>query len=375
MIKKMNFLALALVLVVVFSTITMADEDSNGDSDSSGEDEAGEISDGNDANEDAEIDSVDEDDETSDGVPPVRRPLIRPNIGERSGERTGTIRERYEERQRKFLETRQKYAEIKEEARVSIGEYAKVKARWLDANAEVRSDIRTELNSKAKVALQNQVEALLKYLESVKEKDVNSEKVDELIAQWEQIKLSLEDENLSGSELLEISKEIRQNWLTHRNRLKKIVGVHTNDKLKGLFDKAETFSEKFSGIIEQLKADGKDTSLLEEGLDKVNEDLNLYTEAYAKLKAAYEEADGRSDYDEIVAKANALLKVMHNQLQKDFKLMKALFKATRELNSSAEISSDTTEEINSASIIEEDEVEEALEGLEDEMNGEEGASE
>ena len=275
---------------------------------------------------------------------------------------------RFEEQQKKILEVRKKYMEVKVEAEGSVSEYMKVKQRWMDANAEGKQHIRTELNLHARVALLHQVEALLKYLESVKERGVDSNGLDELMAEWEDRKERLEDVNISGSELLEISKEIRENWLTHRSFLKKQIGLYVSSKINGLTEKAETFVQKYEQIIADLNAEGKDVTLLQKGLDKLKADLNLFADAQAKLKLAFEDANNSQSSNDAIRQANQLLKAMQEQLKKDFRLMKTLFKATRELNSSVSISASTNAEIN-ASLREKNDVDDELEELEQEDEG------
>jgi len=294
---------------------------------------------------------------------------VRTTIKEKIRERIEDEREKYENKRERYLEVRQNYVEVREKARASIDNYLEIRQRWADANASGKSHIRTELNIKAKVALQHQVEALLKYLESGKERGaVDANRVDVLIQEWTAVQLRLEDENVSGTELLEISRDIRQAWLTHRSLLKVRIGAYINDKINDLAEKANNFSTRTKSIVAGLKAEGKDTSLLERGIAKLDADLNLFAAAHARIEAAFGQADTSEEFNAVLEKANRLLKAMNEQLKKDFRLMKALFKATRELNASVEISADTISEIT-ASSMGDDGLAEALSEFEAEVEG------
>src|SRR3989344_8955582 len=383
--KTTGIVALALAVLLVFSTATMANSSEIGDEDNSGSNSNGsgteidlEIGeDGAEVESETEFENETEvetereneteiENENGDSLKIKTRETLRKRIQE--------IRENYEERKERHENSRKNYLEVKDRAAISISEFAVVKQRWVDANVEEKQHMRTELNLKAKVALQNQVEALLKYLESVKERGaVDANRIDALIVQWQGIQLRLEDGNVTGAELLEISKDIRGTWLTHRSLLKIRIGIHINDKINDLAEKAKNFSERTKGIIESLKAEGKDTSLLEGGIAKLDAHLALYVEAHAKLKAELGAADSHGDFNEVLVKANRLMKAMHAQLKKDFRLMKALFKATRELNANAEISADTTSEITAADV-EDTELADALNEFEAEVEAEGGTA-
>jgi len=386
-----GFLAAILAFMLVFSAIALADR-GNKDNEDSGIGLDGSL----DTDIDADISAGNGDDATEIDADAQSGTNLETNIGsdgieteieseneinaeadddsaviktrEMAREKIKDMQGRFEEQQKKILEVRKKYMEVKVEAEGSVSEYMKVKQRWMDANAEGKQHIRTELNLHARVALLHQVEALLKYLESVKERGVDSNGLDELMAEWEDRKERLEDVNISGSELLEISKEIRENWLTHRSFLKKQIGLYVSSKINGLTEKAETFVQKYEQIIADLNAEGKDVTLLQKGLDKLKADLNLFADAQAKLKLAFEDANNSQSSNDAIRQANQLLKAMQEQLKKDFRLMKTLFKATRELNSSVSISASTNAEIN-ASLREKNDVDDELEELEQEDEG------
>jgi len=258
------------------------------------------------------------------------------------------VRERIENARQNHLDARQRYvvarnrfAEAKSDFRNNLSDYGQLRNEFRDATPEKREGISERLRHKSRAVVLNQVEAILNHLNAVSEKDVAPENIGELIDFFEEKKTQLEDESLSQEEVRVISSEIRGFWNDHRLDYKKRIGENLNEKIIILIEKMESFSERLSVTIGELKEQGKDTKLLERGLEKLNKDTERLKEAYEKLKEKY---DSNSENERILRNGSNLLKVSYKQLKHDLRLIKSLFNATRKLNSS-EIDAETQEEL------------------------------
>lgn len=284
------------------------------------------------------------------------------------------LREKLKNAKENYLLKQKRYGVLKDNYQNAINNktdfLSKLKSNsesFRAASGQDKNYFASELKSNSQSVLLNQVEAILNRLEAIKDNVNAPENVGELIEFFEEKKTELEGE-LTQEELRQISKEIKEFWNKKNPSLKKRIGEKLNAHIKGITNKAETFSKRISSLIEKLSDQGKDTSKLENGLEKLNSDLNRFNTAYAKVKEALS-VESKDNVEQVLKKTHNLLRVMNKQLIKDFKLMKALFKATRELNE-GEITSETIEELDEAlnepaleldNAI--DELETALEGL------------
>ena len=291
-------------------------------------------------------------------------------IMEKARERIEDAREKFLKSEERYLEARQKYAEAKEKALERLQDFNVVRERLRNANASDKNVLREQLRNAAEHVLLNQINAILNHLAAIEEKQVAPEDANEVIEFFEARQAILEDGNVSREQLIEISEEIRGFWRQHRLGLQKGVALKLNARIHGLAGRAENFSGKISGIIAQLKEDGKDVSLLEEGLAKLDADLNRFNSLYEGIREDYRNAETRKDAAAVLKEGHALLKEMHRQLQKDFRLMNLLFRASRELNASGSLSDSTASALRS--LIEDDsaELESAEQEFEDEVEDE-----
>src|SRR3989344_2142621 len=250
------------------------------------------------------------------------------------------VKERYEK-------AREKYIEARENAKEGLDEFNSIKARLRLAASVDKSRIRAELKATARHVLLNQVNAIINHLDAIEDKQVAPDNYAEVRAFFEAKQQLLVDTNLSQEALISTSAEIRDYWRTHRLGVEKDVGEKLIARFDAIIANAEKFSARVAAQIAELKVDGKDTSLLERGLAKLNADIALFKDVSAKVEA---DLNASSDVNSeiTIREAHQLLARMHKQLQVDFRLMKSLFNATRELDASAELSSKLTSELNQA---------------------------
>ncbi len=267
------------------------------------------------------------------------------NMRERIKERVETAKENFENRMEKAKELRDKFLEAKAKAAVSVDAFVEAREKLRNAKPNDRNGLREDLRVRSRIALLNQVDAALKNLQSLQQNGIATADVNAAIEFFLQEQVKLQDENITASELVQVSKEIRDYWQGHRFLIKKRIGVEISARLEALINKAQNFSMRISKVIEALHDQNKDTSLLERAQNKLDTDINLFVELNAKVKVALGEADSRKDVGKLLDRAHGLLNEMNKQLNEDFRLMKALFKATRELNVSSNIEAQTEQEL------------------------------
>ena len=267
------------------------------------------------------------------------------NMRERIKERVETAKENFENRMEKAKELRDKFLEAKAKAAVSVDAFVEAREKLRNAKPNDRNGLREDLRVRSRIALLNQVDAALKNLQSLQQNGIATADVNAAIEFFLQEQVKLQDENITASELVQVSKEIRDYWQEHRFLIKKRIGVEISARLEALINKAQNFSMRISKVIEALHDQNKDTSLLERAQNKLDTDINLFVELNAKVKVALGEADSRKDVGKLLDRAHGLLNEMNKQLNEDFRLMKALFKATRELNVSSNIEAQTEQEL------------------------------
>ena len=267
------------------------------------------------------------------------------------GIRIRGMKERYDNMKERMEDAREKFTEAKIKIREGAKDFNSLKERFNHSSMGEKGRLRAELKSSAQHVLLNQVNAILNHLDAIGGSNVEPADFNEGKAFFEAKQQLLMDTNMSQEDLIKTSAEIRQYWHDHKVEFERDVGANLNAKFGRVIGNAESFSAKVEGRIDALKAEGKDTNLLESGLAKLKADINLFREASAQVQADLNAAiaDGNSaSADAKVREAHELLRAMHRQLQVDFKLMKSLFNATRQLEVSANLSAEIRSELAEA---------------------------
>jgi len=255
------------------------------------------------------------------------------------------VKERNEERKEQVLMYRSKYTVAKQKAGSAIADFNSIKERLRNANASDKNKVREEVRVKSREILLNQVDAVINKLRVIAQSENAPDDINSSIDFFEGKKLLLENGEISKKELIDCSKEIAQFWNKERHRIQIKTASKLNEGINGLVNKSEAFSKRIEAMILTLQENGKDTSELELGLAKLNDDLTSLKGDYSELRQMYSDAETKEDTKEIIAEANSILREMNKQIIEDFKLIKSMFKAVRELNSSDSISEATATEI------------------------------
>ncbi len=358
--NKDVFYTLLIAFMVLLSVFVLADDSNKGNSNSDSVDSDTNSVDVNGSNAyDSDLDIQDS--------RPGKGPEVKP---ERVSNNQVEVKNRIEQQKRiyeaakeRYQEAKDRYQEAKDAAKRNMQDFNAVRERLRTANESDKNALREQVKVHAAQTLINQIDAILNHLDAIKEKQVAPENIEEIIAFFEDAKTKLESETLTKEELTEISKEVRDFWKEHRLGLKKKLGNEINQRINAIVNKAKTFSERFSELITKLQEEGKDTALLERGMNKLNADIDKFEDAYAKVREMYANAGSEKDVDAVLKRGNRLLNVMNNQLKKDFRLIKLLFNATRELGKEEAISTETISEIESLIDEPTTELDEAIEEL------------
>ncbi|MCR4369018.1 MAG: hypothetical protein NUV67_03885, partial [archaeon] len=268
----------------------------------------------------------------------------------------------YEERRERYEDAKEHYVEARVRAKLSVEDFNAARFRLENSSDVNKAQLRQEVREKARLALLSQVESAISKLEAISENENAPADVNAAIEFFLEKKLALENEQITNSELVEISKDVHRFWAEWNIRLKKQVGRHLNEGINGIIGKAGAFSARIDAQINALSEQGKDTNVLVAGVAKLRADVADFNSLYEGLRVAYSEADSREDAKEILEQAHDALREMNKQLIDDFRLMKSIYKATREMEVSGEISAQTNMELEL-----EIEDESELEGLEDEL--------
>lgn len=358
--KLTMFPAIMLALVMLMSGFVIADDDNENDAQTRVGMQIRDLNKvGATARANVDVrrgDNSDENDSDSESDPGSGHRERNRAISAEIKERLENARENFQAQRDRIIESRHNYLDARNMARDHMADFNAIRERLNNANSQDKNRLKDELRGKSQEVLLNQVNAILHRLEAISGHENAPEDIGVSIEFFESMKVELESGELSREKLIEISKEIKDFWKEERILLQKNIGVRLNNAINGIINKAETFSERIAALIVRLDADEKDTNRLQEGLDKLNADINAFTSVHAELEADLEAAETREDALAILREAHDTLKRMNHQLLNDFRLMKAMFKATRELESEGEVSGETEAELN-ASVNEESELE------------------
>lgn len=243
-------------------------------------------------------------------------------------------------------ESTRRFEDSRTETSARVSDYAEIRERWRVAIGSLRLELQAELFAKAKAALNAQVDTVIAFLEA-KQEQIGA-KDSELQAQldyWQDFKVRLNRSDLTWEELKDLSAEAREKWKDYRVRLNARVLIRLFERMELIIRQAESFSTRLEAHIGELKAAGKDTVLLERGLEVLKSDIRLYTQAQAEFRERI--ATNPNPSDEVIRAGQRLAITMHARLKEDFRLIKALLYATSELNATAAVSTQTSAQINS----------------------------
>ncbi|MEM4390936.1 MAG: hypothetical protein QXU92_03665 [Candidatus Diapherotrites archaeon] len=260
-------------------------------------------------------------------------------------------RERLEERKRLLanatgLKLAQQVVDdsaLRNSVAISSEDFTLLKAKIATAKAAEREKLKVELREKARNLVSTQLKA---NLEKLKVLSLDDETKKALVSLLEEKLKALESNDLDADDLAKISKEAKQNLERNMLRVKAKIGLQTLEKYSRFIDKAESYSALIGKKIEVLKAQGKDTSKVEEAKEKLDLDIVKIKDVMAKLKLEFSSAESKEDSVKIMQRAHLALRLAHFEVQKDFILIRLSLIALKEISEKGSISTGTSEQLN-----------------------------
>ena len=239
----------------------------------------------------------------------------------------------------------QKYQEIKQKYLNASNFYQEVRQKWLQAR-ETYQQIKNETNREEALEWARKVAGAginitITYLEKVIAKvnattalteEQRSAIISELQLRIEWLRnRSQEIPQANLSEISNITHKIRNYWQNHRVAVKRHVGKILSVKINWLIQKIENLTERAEAKIEELKANGTNTSELEALLDDLNEKLDLAKEKYEAAKEKFENITTLEEADQLFREGRDFIREAHQYLVQAFQQFKQLVKEIKEV--------------------------------------------
>jgi len=258
------------------------------------------------------------------------------------------------ETQTRFQEAKQKYSNEFNASRATKRAYEEAQTRFrnLKTNAtstQEQTRLKEQVRLRAQEFLKKEISAMIKYLEALKNRVTNMNKMDEgdrafILAKineniaWLQGKQA-EIDGASADKLKTISQEVKDYWKNIRVASRKMTGQILASRIKFLIGKAELMATKLEAKIQELKQAGKDTAKLEELLadfkTKIASAKSSYEQAKAKFAAISSKDNVVQLFQEghkLIKEANQYVKQAHKDLIQLVRRIKQLEKPSDSVN-------------------------------------------
>ncbi|MCR4335124.1 MAG: Atg14 domain-containing protein [archaeon] len=320
---------LALILLVLFSAIAVADEDTN---DSDSDNSSGR--------------RVQADDPRPVAIGVERNPS---DAREKVQERLDDLREKYEERKNKIEELRIKQEDARERVKQKLEDFNSLRGELKSSREAAKASLRERLRHKSSEVLIDQVEVILNKLYAMQENENAPDNLSEVITFFEEKQELLQNEAITQGELIVLSKDIQGYWNKWEHNLRISAGKKINNGINGIINKAETFSERLQAVVDTLAENGRDVNAIQNAINQLKEDVVQFQQDYNVLRQAFNDAETKENKAEILNDAYDKLREMNRNLIENLRLIKVMFKATKEIEHNVEITTETSDELNELS--------------------------
>ncbi|MEM4257434.1 MAG: hypothetical protein QXD98_03675, partial [Candidatus Diapherotrites archaeon] len=152
----------------------------------------------------------------------------------------------------------------------AFNDFTLLKSKLATVRTNEREKLKVELREKARNLVSVQLKA---NLEKLKALSLDDETKKALVSLLEEKLKALESKDIDANALAKISNEAKQNLERNMLRVKAKIGLQTLEKYSMFIAKAESYSALIGKKIEVLKAQGKDTSKVEEAKEKLDLDI------------------------------------------------------------------------------------------------------
>ncbi|MBU5574968.1 MAG: hypothetical protein QXF15_00490 [Candidatus Aenigmatarchaeota archaeon] len=235
-----------------------------------------------------------------------------------------------------YIEAKTKFIDAKNTYEQAKNQYILAKQNYTQLRSIERKNIALQ---KGKQFIINSLERMIAHLELIKSKvesnnALSDSEKQEIISYIEddlnffKEKIKEVNSTLTIQELNRYSYEIKNRWTEARRGISRAVGKFELLSIEGIIKKENTISEKIEKIIENLKANGTDTSQIETlfsefkgNISAVVDYLNLAKEQHNLLINASKE-----DKEQIINNYLSYLHSAHDALKNANQALKEIFK-------------------------------------------------
>ncbi len=260
-------------------------------------------------------------------------------------------RQQYLQAKENYLKLRKNYLEKRTAVIDAKQDYLKCK----NVDTEDCEGIRKHTREEARNFLLHTADLILNHIERIIERvnsneDLSEEEASDILARLDEIEKEIQDaksviedldENSSKEEIKEAAKTIRHAWKKIKKDFKNSIGRVFGARLRTIIAKAEIAGERLDHTIEKLQEEGKDTSELEELVDKYYEYVDSAIDKYEEARDKWKDAVTPGEVDEIAREVHSLLKQANEDLKNAHKLLREIVKNIKEQGTS--ISNDDEE--------------------------------
>ena len=261
--------------------------------------------------------------------------------------------------QSKFQQAKDKYLEEFNASRSAkrIFEEAQTRFRNLKTNSTSTSAIREQFQQRAKEFLKKEISAMIKYLEALKNKVTNMQKMDEgdrtsILVKineniaWLQGKQT-EIDGASADKLKTISQEVKDYWKNIRVTSRRVTGQILASRIKFLIGKAELMAQKLETKIQELKQAGKDTAKLEELLADFKAKIASAKENYQQAKTKFQAISSKDNVVQFYQEGHKLVKDANQYLKQAYQDLVQMVRKIKQLEKSNSGNATSTPEVHS----------------------------
>lgn len=234
------------------------------------------------------------------------------------------------ETQTRFQKAKQEYSNEFNASQTTKRAYEETQTRLRNLKANSTSTqeqirLKEQVRLRAQEFLKKEISAMIKYLEALKNKVTNMQKMDEgdragILAKineniaWLQGKQA-EIDGASSDKLKTISQEVKDYWKNIRVASRRVTGQILASRIKFLIGKAEAMAAKLEAKIQELKQAGKDTAKLEELLADFKTKIASAKNSLEQARAKFAAISGKDNVVQLYQEGHKLIKDANQYLR------------------------------------------------------------
>ncbi|MBI4052532.1 MAG: hypothetical protein HY394_00665 [Candidatus Diapherotrites archaeon] len=266
---------------------------------------------------------------------------------ERIKERAQELQKNISNARQNYLDARQKFLDAKQRLQNQKQGLLEARDEYKNASSDKKAELLVKLKGRAAVSIENQIDAILDKLNALKESGNAPDNVDATIQSLQDLKVSLQDENVSKDDIVAAAKRVREIWQNARDKAQLKAARFFDNKLNSLETRANQAYDNMSKRIDDLEAKGGDVAKLRAALEEFKAHIELVTQIHADLKTRWQEAETAQDKQAVLVEAHRLSVKANRMYVEAFKALKQIVIEYRQLANGEKASA--TIEVQSAS--------------------------